>query len=90
VLKGVIRNLFKENKMSSEANVSADLITIDGENYSQSDLSDEQLYFIRQIQSCNLKINSLKFDLEQVQASAMVFNQRLSKSVEKIKPKKMG
>ena len=71
--------------MTSDANVSADLITIDGESYSQSDLSDEQLYFIRQIQSCNLKVNSLKFDLDQVQASAMVFNQRLSKSVEKIK-----
>ena len=76
--------------MSSDTNASADVITIDGESYSQSDLSDEQLYFIRQIQSCNLKINNLKFDLEQVQASAMVFNQRLSKSVEKIKPKKMG
>ena len=90
MFKDVLCKLFEENKMSSEANVSADLITIDGESYSQSDLSDEQLYFIRQIQSCNLKINSLKFDLDQVQASAMVFNQRLSKSVGKIKPKKMG
>ena len=76
--------------MSGDENLSASLITIDGKSYSQSDLSDEQLYFVRQIQSCNIKINNLKFDLDQVQASAMVFNQRLSKSIENTKPKKMG
>ena len=76
--------------MSGDENLNANLITIDGKSYSQSDMSDEQLYFLRQIQSCNIKINNLKFDLDQVQASAMVFNQRLSKSIEKTKPKKMG
>ena len=76
--------------MSGDENLSDNLITIDGQNYSQSDMSDEQLYFLRQIQSCNIKINNLKFDLDQVQASAMVFRQRLSKSIEKTKPKKMG
>ena len=76
--------------MSGDENLSASLITIDGKSYSQSDLSDEQLYFLRQIQSCNIKINNLKFDLDQVQASEMVFRQRLSKSIEKGKPKKMG
>ena len=83
---------FKENRMSGDENLSANLITIDGKSYSQSDMSDEQLYFLRQIQSCQIKINNLKFDLDQVQASAMVFNQRLSKSIEetKPKPKKMG
>lgn len=76
--------------MSDDENLKANFITIDGKNYSQSDMSDEQLYFLRQIQSCNIKINNLKFDLDQLQASAMVFNQRLSQSIEKTKPKKMG
>ena len=76
--------------MSGDENLSANMITIDGKSYSQSDMSDEQLYFVRQIQSCNIKINNLKFDLDQIQASAMVFNQRLSKSIENTKPKKMG
>ena len=72
--------------MSGDENLSANMITIDGKSYSQSDMSDEQLYFVRQIQSCNIKINNLKFDLDQIQASAMVFNQRLSKSIENTKP----
>ena len=76
--------------MSGDENLSANMITIDGKSYSQSDMSDEQLYFVRQIQSCNIKINNLKFDLDQIQASAMVFNQRLSKSIENTNPKKMG
>ena len=76
--------------MSGDEILNDDLIIIDGQNYSQSDMSEEQLYFLRQIQNCNIKINNLKFDLDQVQASAMVFRQRLSKSIEKTKPKKMG
>ena len=76
--------------MSDDEILNDDLIKIDGQNYSQSDMSEEQLYFLRQIQSCNIKINNLKFELEQVQASAMVFRQRLSKSIGKTKSKKMG
>tara|TARA_A100001011_G_C13748474_1_gene610288 strand:- start:72 stop:302 length:231 start_codon:yes stop_codon:yes gene_type:complete len=76
--------------MSGDENSNANLITIDGKSYSQSDMSDEQLYFLRQIQSCNIKINNLKFDLDQVQASEIVFRQRLSKSIENAKSKKMG
>ena len=76
--------------MSGDENLSANMITIDGKSYSQSDMSEEQLYFLRQIQSCNVKINNLRFDLDQVQASALVFRQRLSKSIEKAKAKKMG
>lgn len=76
--------------MSGDENLSENLITIDGKSYSESDMSDEQLYFLRQVQSCNIKINNLKFDLEQVQASALVFRQRLSKSIGNTKPKKMG
>ena len=48
--------------MSGDENLSDNLITIDGKNYSQSDMSEEQLYFLRQIQNCNIKINNLKFD----------------------------
>ena len=76
--------------MSGDEILNDDLITIDGQNYSQGDMSEEQLYFLRQIQSCNVKINNLRFDLDQVQASALVFRQRLSKSIEKTEPKKMG
>ena len=86
----VMRNWFKEYRMSSDENLNDDLITIDGKSYSQSDMSEEQLYFLRQIQSCNVKINNLRFDLDQVQASALVFRQRLSKSMKETKPKKMG
>ena len=83
-------NWFKENRMSGDEILNDDLITIDGQNFSQSNMSEEQLYFLRQIQSCNIKINNLKFELEQVQASEMVFRQRLSKSIGKTKSKKMG
>ena len=37
--------------MSSDENLNDDLITIDGKSYSQSDMSEEQLYFLRQIQT---------------------------------------
>ena len=90
VLIEVARKWLKESRMSGDENLSENMIKIDGKSYSESDMSDEQLYFLRQIQSCNIKINNLKFDLEQVQASAMVFRQRLSQSIEKTKPKKMG
>ena len=90
VLIEVARKWLKESRMSGDENLSENMIKIDGKSYSESDMSDEQLYFLRQIQSCNIKINNLKFDLDQVQASAMVFRQRLSKSIEKTKPKKMG
>ena len=63
---------------------------INGEKYDYKDLTQEQIYFLRQIQSCNAKINNLKFELDQLQTALTSYNQKLVLSVENSSEKKMG
>ena len=41
-------------------------VQINGKKYDYNDLSEEQIYLLRQAQSCRVKINNLKFELDQL------------------------
>ena len=71
------------------ANKSSEVL-INGIRYNYEDLAQEQIYFLRQIQSCNAKINNLKFELDQLQTALTSYNQKLVLSVENSSEKKMG
>ena len=74
---------------NENANKSSEVL-INGKKYDYKDLAQEQIYFLRQIQSCNAKINNLKFELDQLQTALTSFNQKLVLSVENSSEKKMG
>jgi len=60
----------------------SNVITINGKEYKQEDLNDQQNYAIAQIKDLQGKANDLKFQLDQVQASLDAFTNDLIKSVE--------
>ena len=74
----------KENENNSTE------VQINGKKYNFNDLSEEQIYLLRQTQSCRVKINNLKFELDQVQVALSSFNQKLISSVENKSERKMG
>ena len=74
---------------NENANKSSEVL-INGEKYDYKDLTQEQIYFLRQIQSCNTKINNLKFEMDQLQTALTSFNEKLVLSVENSSEKKMG
>ena len=59
----------------------SNVITIDGKEYKQEDLNDQQNYAIAQIKDLQRKSGDLKFQLDQVQASLDVFTNALINSV---------
>ena len=59
----------------------SNVITIDGKEYKQEDLTDQQNYAIAQIKDLQKKANDLKFQLDQVQASLDAFTNALISSV---------
>lgn len=63
--------------MSEQSNV----ITIDGKEYSQDDLTQDQSYFINQIRDLQTKAGSLKFQLDQVTVAQNAFTNQLIQSV---------
>ena len=63
--------------MSEQNNV----ITIDGKEYNQEDLSQDQNYFINQIKDLQAKAASLKFQLDQVTVAQNAFTNSLIQSV---------
>ncbi len=65
-------------------------VQINGKKYNYNDFSEEQIYLLRQAQSCRVKINNLKFELDQVQVALASFNQKLALSLENANEKKMG
>ena len=69
------------------------VITIDGKEYNQEDLSQDQNYFINQIKDLQAKAASLKFQLDQVTVAQNAFTNSLIQSVkgeEEIKEEKAG
>ena len=76
--------------MAKENEINSTEVQINGKKYYYNDLSEEQIYLLRQTQSCIVKINNLKFELDQVQAALTSFNQKLVTSLENSKEKKMG
>ena len=73
--------------MTEKSNV----ITIDGKEYNQEDLTQDQNYFINQIKDLQNKASSLKFQLDQVTVAQNAFTNSLIQSVkgeEEIKEEK--
>ncbi len=58
------------------------VININGTDYKENDLSEQQHYFINQIKDLQLKANNLKFQLDQVQVALDTFTNELLKSLE--------
>lgn len=63
--------------MTEQSNV----ITIDGKEYKQEDLSQDQNYFINQIKDLQAKAANLKFQLDQVTVAQNAFTNSLINSV---------
>ena len=57
------------------------VITIDGKEYNQEDLSQDQNYFINQIKDLQAKAGSLKFQLDQVTVAQNAFTNSLIQSL---------
>jgi len=63
--------------MSEQSNV----ITIDGTEYKEEDLSQDQSYFINQIRDLQAKAANLKFQLDQVTVAQNAFTNSLIESL---------
>ena len=59
--------------MTEEANV----ISIDGTDYTESDLSDRQRYLVRHIKELQSEVAGKKFDLERLEAAMTHFTNML-------------
>tara|TARA_A100000172_G_C3027014_1_gene105210 strand:+ start:167 stop:397 length:231 start_codon:yes stop_codon:yes gene_type:complete len=73
-----------ENKVNDNAIKAEEpnVININGTDYKENDLSEQQHYFINQIKDLQLKANNLKFQLDQVQVALDTFTNELLKSLE--------
>ena len=70
----------QENKMSEQK---TNVITIDGKEYNQEDLSQDQTYFINQIKDLQAKGANLRFQLDQVTVAQNAFTNSLIQSLNK-------
>ena len=62
--------------------MSDNVISINGVEHDTESFSDQQRYLIGQIKDLETKVNSLKFQLDQVQVAHQVFVNQLIQSVE--------
>ena len=60
----------------------SNIIHINGTDYKENDLSEQQHYFINQIKDLQAKANNLKFQLDQVQVAINTFTNELLGSFE--------
>jgi len=75
-----------ENAMEAEE---SNIIHINGTDYKENDLSEQQQYFINQIKDLQAKANSLKFQLDQVQVALNTFTNELLGSFETKEPEEV-
>lgn len=61
----------------------AQVININGTEYNEADLSDQEKYVIAQIRDLQSKSSNLKFQLDQVQVSLNAFTNSLISELEK-------
>ena len=57
------------------------MVSIDGKEYQEDDLSDEQKYLVNQLQSIEQKLGLLRFDFDQLVAAKTVFSDKLAESL---------
>ena len=66
----------------------SNVISIDGEEYDQESMSNEQQYAITQIRDLQAKSNQAKFQLDQIEVALKYFTNNLIESVKKEPEKK--
>ena len=67
--------------MTQEEN-NNNIININGTDYSQDDLSQEQKYMIAQVRDLQMKAAQIKFQLDQIQVSLDHFTNKVIESIE--------
>ena len=67
--------------MSKAAETKSNVITINGTEYSQDDLDDNQTYLINQIKDLQGKSASLRFQIDQVSVAQNAFTNSLITSL---------
>ena len=67
--------------MTQEEN-NNNIININGTDYSQDDLSQEQQYMIAQVKDLQMKATQTKFQLDQIQVSLDHFTNKVIESIE--------
>jgi len=75
-----------ENAIEAEE---SNIIHINGTDYKENDLSEQQHYFINQIKDLQAKANNLKFQLDQVQVALNTFTNELLGSFETKEPEEV-
>ena len=61
--------------------MSENVITIDGKEYNADDMSQDQTYWIKQIQDLQVKSANLRFQLDQITVAQNAFTNSLIQSL---------
>tara|TARA_R110000868_G_scaffold53327_3_gene167492 strand:- start:214 stop:447 length:234 start_codon:yes stop_codon:yes gene_type:complete len=69
--------------MAKKENEKSPVLTIEDKQYYQEDLNDEQLLMLTHVQDLDRKINSSKFNLQQLQFGKQAFLDAISASIKK-------
>ena len=69
--------------MAKKENEKSPVLTIEDKKYYQEDLNDEQLLMLAHVQDLDRKINSSKFNLQQLQFGKQAFLDAISASIKK-------
>ena len=62
-------------------------VFIDGEEIKESEMTDQQKYFVRQVQDLKNKKSRVEFELDQIAASLDVFQKALIRSTKEVADK---
>ena len=73
--------MIKESNMGEE--IQSNVVSINGQEIPEQDLSDNQRYLIMQIRDLETQINAIKMQLGQREVSLSAFTNLLIESVEK-------
>ena len=69
--------------MAKKENEKSPVLTIEDKQYYQEDLNDEQLLMLAHVQDLDRKINSSKFNLQQLQFGKQAFLDAITASIKK-------
>ena len=69
--------------MAKKENEKSPVLTLEDKQYYQEDLNDEQLLMLTHVQDLDRKINSSKFNLQQLQFGKQAFLDGISASIKK-------
>ena len=69
--------------MAKKENEKSPVLTLEDKQYYQEDLNDEQLLMLTHVQNLDRKINSSKFNLQQLQFGKQAFLDAITASIKK-------